>query len=188
MRWVLLAVLTFGIALLAAPARPAPGDVVPFQPRLRAMNGALWVARAAQAQAESGWDPNAQSWIVNKQGVRVPCAFGLFQFTMPTWATWGDAGTTPLQPDPAIKANSRYMPWLEARTGQDRDKALGAYNAGLGTVQKAERLALLLGLTGADAWLQALPRVSGTANAAQTKNYLIHNRTYAADIQRKVKP
>jgi membrane-bound lytic murein transglycosylase MltF len=152
------------------------------------MNGALWIPRAAQAQAESGWDPQAQSWIVNKAGVRVPCAFGLFQFTLPTWKTWGDASTSPLQPDPAIRANSRYMPWLEARTGQDRDKALGAYNAGLGTIQKAERLAAMLGLSGEDAWLQALPRVSGVANANQTRTYLSHNKAYAADIQRKVKP
>ena len=188
MRWVLLAVLTFGFALLGAPAKPAPGDAVPFQPQFKTLNGAWWIARAAQAQAESGFDPLAQSWVVDKTGKRVPCAFGLLQFTLPTWQTWGDAGTSPLQPIPSIKANSRYMPWIMGRVGQDPDKALGAYNAGLGTIQKAERLAVLLGLTGADAWLQALPRVSGTANANQTRAYLSHNKAYAADIQRKVKP
>jgi soluble lytic murein transglycosylase-like protein len=173
-------------ALFAGPTKPAPGEAVPYQTTFKAMGGALWVPRAAQAQAESGFDPLAQSWIINKQGVKIPCAFGLCQFTMPTWKTWGDPGASPLQPVPCIKAQCRYMPWLSARVGGDPDKTLAAYNAGLGSVQRAERMAASLGLLGPTAWLQALPRVTGVANAAQTTGYLQHNHANIVSIQRKV--
>jgi soluble lytic murein transglycosylase-like protein len=185
--WIVIAG-GIGFCLLAAPAKPAPGDAVPFQAALKEKNGARWVDRAAQAQAESGFDPAAQSWIINKQGKRVPCAFGLFQFTMPTWTIWGDAGDSPLQPIPAIKGNSRYMPYLEGKVKKDQDKAWAAYNAGLGSIQRAEKKAISLGMTGPDAWLRALPRVTGEANAAQTRGYLVHIKAYRANILKKVTP
>ncbi|MEU1200691.1 peptidoglycan DD-metalloendopeptidase family protein [Streptomyces sp. NPDC005813] len=97
---------------------------------------------AAQIEAESGWNPNAQSPVG---------AEGLSQFMPGTWQTWGrdDDGNgrvSPYDPGDAIMAQGRYDCALakqvegyknrgEAR-GETLDLALAAYNAGPGAVHQ----------------------------------------------------
>jgi soluble lytic murein transglycosylase-like protein len=109
------------------------------------------------------------------------------QFTLPTWAWamregWAPAGSSPMDPYAAIPAGHGYMRWLEARTA-GWDPALGAYNAGLGSVQRAERLAPQLGFTGSDAWQRALPHVTGPANAKQTQDYVARIHRFRAEYR-----
>ena len=155
---------------------------VPYQPLFQKYDGSAWIARAAQCEAESRFNPNAISYVHGK-----PCAYGLAQFTLPTWKTWGKpAGASPLEPEPAIDANGRYMNWLLGRVSDHQlDTSLGAYNAGLGSIQKAQRLAEQLGIPGSQGWLRALPQVTGAQNAKQTSDYIIRNRKYRKEIQRQ---
>lgn len=160
--------------------------VVPFQSIFQAEAGARWIDRAAQAQAESKFNPRAVSMVRGKDGQLHPCAYGLCQFTPEAWGDWAPKGADPYDPAAAIKAQCRYMPWLEARVDGELDPALGGYNAGLGNVLKAQRLAAQLGLPGDHAWLVALVRVTGKDNAAQTAGYLKNNAYNRATIRRKV--
>jgi hypothetical protein len=175
-RYLMLSALSVGAVLLAAPAKPGPGEIVPWQGIFQRVAGPRWVDRAAQVQAESGFNASAQSWIINKQGVRVPCAYGPAQFTMPTWKVWAKPPTSdPHDPSYAIPAQHSYMSFLEAKCGGDFDASCGSYNAGLGSILKAQRLANSLGLPGEQGWLyQALPRVTGPSNAQQTQGYVKH--------------
>lgn len=167
-RWRLLAVvlLSLAVALIATAA-------VPYEATFRAVAGPRWIDRAAQVQAESAFNPRAVSPV----GAR-----GLAQFMPATWAEWAP-GADPFDPMAGIQAQHRYMLWLEARCGGRLDPALGAYNAGLGSIRKAQRLAESLGLTTPDAWLKTLPRVTGQAHAAETAGYLIRNRRYRAALR-----
>jgi hypothetical protein len=63
------------------------------------------------------------------------------------------------------------MVWLEARTGE-QGAAWGAYNAGLGSIRKAQEAARLLGLVGSRAWMQTLVRVTGPAHSRETVGYV----------------
>jgi len=190
-RWwipiVIMLALFTAIAMGAAPAKPAPGDIVPFQPIFKQVAGPMWVARAAQAKAESGFDPMAVSMVVGKDKIRRPCAYGLVQFTPPTWAIWGKGGN-PYDPAAAIPAEHGYMNWLAARTHGNLDLATASYNTGLGNIQKALRLVDSLGLPGEDAWMGIMPRVTGVANAKQTTDYVKRIRVYRAQIGAQVKP
>ena len=159
--------------------------VVPFQGIFQAVAGERWVDRAAQAQAESGFNPRAVSMVTGKDGIRRPCAYGLTQFTPPTWEIWGKGGD-PYNPAASIPAQHAYMNWLEARCGGELDPALGSYNAGLGSIRKAQALADRLGLVGSNPWLQTLAKVTGPANQAQTVGYILHNRQARASIHRKL--
>lgn len=180
-RRLIIPACVVGLALLAAVPRPLPGEIVPWQGLFIAAAGPRWIDRAAQAQAESGFNPRAVSQVKGKDGQWHPCAYGLTQFTPPTWAIWGK-GKDPYDPAASIDAQHRYMLWLEARCGGHLNPALGAYNAGLGSVQKAQRVAASLGLPGEDAWLQALPRVTGE-HARETQGYIVHNTTFRARIR-----
>lgn len=81
------------------------------------------------------------------------------------------------------------MPFLEARCAGDFDAAASSYNAGLGSILKAQRLAKSLGLPGKEAWLQTtLAQVTGPANAKQTQDYVRHIAAFRAAIEKKVKP
>jgi soluble lytic murein transglycosylase-like protein len=180
-------------AVLVAPVLAAgptgaviPPAVVPFQALFQAAAGPRWIDRGAQAQAESGFNPRARSMVKGKDGKLHPCAFGLTQFTPGTWKMWAPAGADPYDPAQAIKAQCRYMPWLEARVQERLDPALGSYNAGVGSVLKAQALAERLGLPGENAWLQALVHVTGAANQAQTAGYIKHNAINRATIRRKL--
>ena len=161
------------VALVAAPARPLPGECVPWQAVFVSTAGARWIDRAAQVQAESNFDTAATSYC----GAQGPA-----QFMPATWREWSRPGESPRDPAAALRAQHRFMLYLEARVGGELDPALGAYNAGLGSVLKAQRLALALGMVDSAAWLRTLPRVTGTAHAGETRGYLLHNATFRSQI------
>jgi hypothetical protein len=46
-------------------------------------------------------------------------------------------------------------------------------------------IASTMGVPGVDAWLTVLPKVSGQANAKQTAEYIIHNDSNRAAINRR---
>ena len=99
---------------------------------------------AAQIEAESGWDPDAES----------PAgAWGLAQFMPDTWTQWGkdydgDAVADAFNPADAIGSQADYMcylaQWVEQQQGlgllegNALDLTLAAYNAGLGNVSLAK--------------------------------------------------
>ena len=167
--WRLVGILLIMLGCLVAASRE-----VPFQATFRAVAGPRWIDRAAQAQAESAFNPRA----VSPMGAR-----GIAQFMPATWATWAP-GADPFDPVAGIRAQHRYMLWLEARCAGHLDPALGAYNAGLGNIRKAQRLADQLGLDGTEAWLRALPRVTGAIHARETTGYLDRNRRFREQIRR----
>jgi len=99
-------------------------------------------AIAAQVEAESGWNPNAQSPVG---------AQGIAQFMPGTWTTWGkdvngDGTASPFDPADAINAQGDFMCALANATSKDLllgvakgdtlDLALAAYNAGLAPVEQ----------------------------------------------------
>ena len=140
---------------------------VPFWPTFQAVSGPRACDRAAQVRAESGFNPRAANSIGAK---------GLGQAMPGTWADyirrgWVPAGSDPFEPLPAIQGQHAYMLWLEGRCRGDFYAALGSYNAGLGSVRKAQSLADALGMADARAWLRVLPRVTG-AHAAETQAYV----------------
>ncbi len=163
--------------------------VVPYQNLLVQYDGARWVDRASQIKAESNFNPNAQSFIINKQGQKVPCAFGLSQFTMDTWKIWGKPkGADPRDPEASISANSRYMVYLEEGSARidptnTWDGALASYNAGPGNYDKAVWLAEQLG--GNTTWQQALPNITHK-NAQQTIDYVKRIHQYKTEILAKL--
>ena len=151
---------------------------IPFEAEFRAIAGPRWIDRAAQVKAESLFRPN----ITASDG-----GMGLGQMMPRTWVWiqgqgWVPAGVSAYDPHWAITGQHAYMTWLEARTDGRLNPALGAYNAGLGSIRKAQRLADQLGLAGQDAWLAALPRVTGPRNSAITRAYLGRNRRYRAEF------
>lgn len=88
---------------------------------------------AAQIEAESNWNPEAESHVG---------AQGLTQFMPSTWDEWGEGD--PFNPDDAIAAQGRYMGHLRSQvsnvaSGHDEEirLMLAAYNAGPGAVQDA---------------------------------------------------
>ncbi len=84
---------------------------------------------AAQASAESGFNPEAVSGAGAK---------GLMQFMDATWSEWGHG--SPFDPSASLDAGVRYMKNLIARYANAAEPvslALAAYNAGMGTVDKA---------------------------------------------------
>ena len=140
---------------------------VPFWPSFQAIAGPRAVDRAAQIRAESGFNPNAANAIGAK---------GLGQAMPATWADyirrgWVPAGSSPFDPLPALQGQHAYMCYLEGRCSGDFTAALASYNAGLGSVRKAQALASALGMPDTRAWLRALPRVTGP-HAAETQTYV----------------
>ena len=151
---------------------------VPFEAEFRTVAGPRWIDRAAQVKAESLFRAD----ITAPDG-----GMGLAQFMPKTWSWakaqgWVPADASAYNPHWAITGQHAYMTWLEARTEGRLNPALGAYNAGLGSVRKAQRLAEQLGLAGRDAWLEALPRVTGPRNGAITRAYIARNRKYRIEM------
>lgn len=151
---------------------------VPYEATFRAVAGPRWVDRAAQVKAESLF----QAKVTAPDG-----GMGLAQFMPSTWSWaqdqgWVPRGASAYEPSAALTGQHAYMTWLEARVGGRLDPALGAYNAGLGSVRKAQLLAAQLGLQGQAAWLQALPRVTGERNASITRGYLARNLRYRIEL------
>lgn len=128
---------------------------VPFWPLFMDVASSRAVDRAAQVRQESGFNPSA----VSHAGAR-----GIAQFMPATWAHWAQ-GQDPFDAAAGIKAQHAYMRYLEGRCGGDWIAALGAYNAGLGTVRKAQRLAEQMGMPGRRAWVQAQYAIPGRKKA-----------------------
>jgi soluble lytic murein transglycosylase-like protein len=168
------------LLFLAAASLWGGGDVVPWQSHFEAIAGAQWPWRAAQVKAES----NFKTGAVSPVGAR-----GAAQFMPKTWAWaieqgWAGAKDTPHDLVPSLKAQHAYMSWLSPRVGHDKDMATGAYNCGLGNVQKADAHAKRLGLQGAGAWLRALPAII-KQHAAETQGYVKRINAFEADIRQK---
>lgn len=155
-----------GLASAPAPGGPPAPRPLLFEAEFREETGPAWKRRWAQAKVESGLNPAAKSPVG---------AQGLTQFMPRSWQRaiqqgWVPAGASPLEPRMAIRAQHGYMGWLEGFF-RDQRKAWGGYNAGEGNIQRADRLAKALGLQGRDAWMRALPRVTG-AHASETLAYI----------------
>lgn len=145
-----------------------------------------WRLMAAQAYVESRFDPNATSWVGAK---------GLFQ-VMPR--TGRSLGFTDLE-DPAVgtHAGIKYMSRMVQRfegsipLEQRVHFALAAYNAGLGHVHDARRLARQLGLD-PDVWFdnveRAMLKLSEPKYARQARHGYCRGRqpvAYVRHIQEK---
>lgn len=136
-----------------------------------------WRWGKAQLIAESNLDPNARSPVG---------AMGLAQFMPDTWGDAREANGWPLIASPfdpwyAIEGYGWYMrklwgQWSSPRPQADRLKLTQAsYNAGLGNILKAQRLARQPGEFSApvdyDTIIAALPQVTGE-HAQETINYV----------------
>ena len=148
----------------AAPAKPAPGEVVPWQGIFVKVAGGRWIDRAAQIQAESRFDPMAQSPVGAKGGA---------QFMDATWKEWGHG--SPYDPSAFIPANHNFMTWIEARVGGQLDPGLASYNWSLGRVLQIQRRIAAIGEPGNQAWVRLCP--------AETQGYLLHNSQNRARIR-----
>lgn len=167
--------------LSAQPAKPGPGEIVPWQAQFQAINGDRWPWRAAQVQAESGFNTHAKSPVG---------AEGAVQAMPKTWR-WGQ-GLGWVRPEdrptdllPSLVFQNRYMLWIAPRVGGDKDATTASYNCGLGNVQKAQRLARDLGLPGPGDWLQALPQVTGH-HAKETQDYVMRIRRFELQIRARL--
>lgn len=163
------------------------GRISPYDEIFRAVASKYeldWRLMAAQAYVESGFDPRATSWV----GAR-----GLFQ-VMPVTAT--SLGYARLE-DPLVgtKAGIAYMNRLLSRFdpllpfGERVWMALAAYNAGLGHVHDARRLAPQLGLD-PDKWFghveQAMLALSKPEHARKARHGYCRGRepvAYVAHIR-----
>lgn len=120
-------------------------DISPWDDLVRRHAGEYgidWRLVLAQMFQESGFDPQAQSWVG---------AVGLMQIMPRTAMQLGVDGEL-TDPDTNIEAGVRYLDWLKDRFEDDlhvHDRmwfVLAAYNAGIGHVRDARRLAAQLGL------------------------------------------
>ena len=184
MRLLIALLLAGGIGAAPPPlASSGPGEVVPWETSIRAVAGVYWIERAAQAQAESGWNQYARSPVG---------AMGPVQVMPSTLRWWKDMRWVPTSASgydiPAcFQGQNEHMLWLR-RYWLDLDKRLAAYNAGQGSVLKAERYADEMGYEGDSDWLyRALPRVTGVANSKQTQGYIAHNAANRKAILAKLK-
>ena len=158
----------------------AKPDIVPYQEHFVRITGEHWPWRAAQVKAESGFRLGAVSPV----GARGPA-----QFMPSTWRWaielgWVKAGDSPHDLIPALTAQHKYMLWLYPRAGHDKGATTGAYNCGLGNVQRAKAHAKALGLQGKDAWLRALPSIT-KHHAKETQDYVARVRRFESEIRSK---
>jgi membrane-bound lytic murein transglycosylase F len=131
-----------------------------------------WQYVKAESIAESALDPKA----VSRVGAQ-----GLMQFMPATWpeARRGAklaADASPFDPAPAILAGAWYLghlraQWKAPRSEADRRKlAQASYNAGIGNILKAQKLAN--GAADYASIIARLPEVTGAANAHETTTYV----------------
>ena len=128
----------------ASPSELQKRRKIPFESQFRKLAGEFgldWRLVAAQASVESGFNPEAVSWV----GAR-----GILQ-VMP--ATAEELGIQQLhRVENGLSAGMRYLNWLMKRfepTLPYRQRlrfALAAYNIGLGHVRDARKLAIQLNL------------------------------------------
>ena len=90
-----------------------------------------WLILKSQVKAESNFDPMARS---------LAGAMGLAQFMQPTFMEWSNRllihSASPYNPEHAIQCQSAYMRWLLDQFAGNMDRALGAYNFGVGREQR----------------------------------------------------
>lgn len=104
-----------------------------FQVAARRCPGVLTPAGlAAQASAESGFDPNAKS---------AAGAEGMMQIIPSVWQVFGtdangDGHANPYNPADSIATSAKYNCYLSGQLDGDKELRLAAYNAGLGAVRK----------------------------------------------------
>jgi len=116
-------------------------------------HGLDWRLVAALMFQESGFNPDSTSWVGAK---------GLMQVMPETAEQVGVTGDL-TDPETNIKAGTRYLAWLRERFDADlrvRDRmwfTLAAFNAGIGHVRDARRLAADLGLA-PDQWFDNVER------------------------------
>lgn len=141
-----------------------------------------WRLLKAQLFAESALNPNAQSPVG---------ALGLGQFMLPTWNERLSKCNLPLgtprnDPEASIKMAACYMADLLKNWNAERPAideyclALASYNAGIGNLIKAQKL-----MNGAPAYktiINALPTVTGKANARQTSTYVVKILQYYVEL------
>lgn len=132
-----------------------------------------WMWLKAQLIAESDLNPNAVSPVGAK---------GLPQFMDPTWLDMQrelnlPICATPFQPEYAIRAAAYYMSklrlqWAKVDRKENERRALAqaSYNAGLGNILKAQKLAN--GAPGYNEIIAQLHKVTGEKNAAETRGYV----------------
>ena len=93
--------------------------------------GVDWVLLKSQVRAESDFDPMARSQVG---------AMGLSQFMQPTFTEWANKlyihSPNPFNPEHAIQCQAAYMRWLLDQFAGNLDRALGAYNFGVGHEQR----------------------------------------------------
>ncbi len=93
-------------------------------------NFAPWLVLKAQIKAESGFNPMARSFAG---------ATGLAQFMPTTFMEWSArlliASPNPYNPEHSIACQAAYMRWLLDQFAGNLDRALGAYNFGVGNEQ-----------------------------------------------------
>ena len=190
-RLILVFLCLVGCSGFSQVVKPAPGELVPWQAIFQRVAGPSWTWRAAQVRAESGFNPYARSGVGAQGGA---------QFMPKTWSQMIAAraippGSDPHDPKAFIPAQHYYMTDLESfarKRGFEtdrgiRDAAHGSYNAGPGSIQKAKRLADSIGLLSTpgteDAWLKALPRVTGQAHSAETQGYVARINKYHSELE-----
>lgn len=116
-------------------------------------HGFDWRLLAAQMYQESGFNPKARSWVG---------ATGVMQIMPRTARQVGVTGDL-RDPETNIRAGARYLDWLRDRFEEDlsvQDRTwftLASFNAGVGHVRDARRLASRLGLD-PDRWFDHVER------------------------------
>lgn len=90
-----------------------------------------WLLLKSQVKAESNFDPMARS---------AAGAAGLAQFMGPTFNEWATKllihSPNPYNPEHSIMCQAAYMRWLLDQFAGNLDRALGAYNFGVGHEQR----------------------------------------------------
>ena len=112
----------------ASPAQPAVGGAEPYEEEIRRAADEAGVPASlvrAVCRAESGYDPRA----VSRVGAQ-----GLMQL-MPSTAA-GLGVTDPFDPAQSLRGGARYLRAQLDRFGGDVAKAVAAYNAGPGAVER----------------------------------------------------
>jgi len=107
-------------------------------------SGADWLLLKAQAQQESNLDPEA----VSPAGAK-----GVAQFMPATFEEWakklGIKNPQRNNPEHSIQCQAAYLEWLLGRCNGQRNRALAAYNWGIGNMQP---------FAGSDTWVQRVPQ------------------------------
>ena len=92
-----------------------------------------WQVIKAQVKAESSFDPMAHS---------TAGAMGLSQFMTATFNEWSLKlrlkNPNPFNPEHAIECQAAYVRWLLDQFAGNVDRALGAYNFGVGHEQRRD--------------------------------------------------